>query len=71
MGAHDAILQLENVAYSKLPEIFVNDLSREGTFERRIPLKEKVLTMRMSAKVGFSGWIPEHSLCGKAEDDRG
>jgi len=44
LGAHVGILQLENVAYSNLPEIFVNDLSHNGGLSLRIPLKEKVLT---------------------------
>jgi len=44
LGAHVGILQLENVAYSNLPEIFVNDLSHNQRSSLRIPLKEKVLT---------------------------
>ena len=44
LGAHVGILQLENVAYSNLPEIFVNDLSASRKSILCIPLKEKVLT---------------------------
>ena len=54
LGAHVGILHLENVAYSNLPEIFVNDLSHNGTSSLRIPLKGKVLTLGSSLQPASS-----------------
>jgi hypothetical protein len=53
LGAHVGILQLENVAYSILPEIFVNDLSYGRALSLCIPLKEKVLTSVRVLRSGF------------------
>jgi hypothetical protein len=70
-GAHVGILQLENVAYSNLSEIFVNDLSSSRTPAPRIPLKEKVLTAGEHFAIGFYSAVWMDSVCGKAEDGRG
>jgi hypothetical protein len=71
VGAHVSILQLENVAYSKLSEIFVNDLSHNGKLRPRIPLKEKVLRLDDGLQSGCQRGVAQASLCGKAEDGRG
>jgi hypothetical protein len=71
MGAHVWILQLENVAYSNPPEIFVNDLSHTGRLSLRIPLKEQVLTAGKRLKAGCRCGLSLFAICGKAEDNGG
>src|SRR5271167_1198805 len=53
LRAHDGILQLENVAYSNLPEIFVNGLSCDRTQGCRMRLKGNVLTADDGLETSF------------------
>jgi hypothetical protein len=71
LGAHVGILQLENVAYSNLPEIFVNGISHNRTSSLCILLKEKALTVGGSLEKGFWQGFAAQPVCGKAEDGRG
>jgi hypothetical protein len=62
---------LENVAYSNLPEIFVNDLSQRSLSRLRIPLKEKVLKAGEGDEIERLARSSPDFICGKAEDGRG